>query len=192
MREVVPETFSRCLEDHAVYNWNDGIQTDILELVCALCSMLRARLRALGPSQEADEEDLVPMLASLAPAFDACCYFHLKHKLAALPPRVAATPYGAGFAAAAAEVQALAVRCNPKGPGAREQPPRRQAARERAQPRTAATPAPDAPRRRVAGAGGRVRRHGPRQRACPPLAHAHCQLLRPQRLLRRAAGGARP
>jgi hypothetical protein len=115
IREVVPETFGKCLEDGALFRWGDNIQADILDMVCGLLDLLHARLRNLGPSPEADEADLVPMLSSLAPALDPCANFHVKHRTDALPPRARNEPFGDEWAEARPDVEDLAVRArNPK------------------------------------------------------------------------------
>jgi hypothetical protein len=189
-----------------VYRWGDNIQADILDMVCALLDLLHARLRSLGPSPEADEEDLVPMLSSLATALDPSVSFHVKHRMDALPSRARGEPYGVAYAEARPEVELMSVRLHTdttlKKLSARALLPgsalawraaagraRARGASRRARHATRLTRA--ARRARSGAAGGRGRRHGPRQRAQSPLADAHCQLLWPLRRAGRAAGGAR-
>ena len=112
MRELVPETFVKCYDDHAVYRWQDNIQLDILEMGLELMELVTARLALVGgASAEADEADLVPLLSSLAPMFDADLPFHAKHRLSALPLRAAKVEVDTGFAVPQPEVDdAITVR----------------------------------------------------------------------------------
>ncbi len=90
LREHLPETFTKCLEEGAMHGWGPHIHADILDACVALMSALRARLGSLGPGAEADELDLVPMLATAAAALDWTMPYHQKHKAEPLPQRVAA------------------------------------------------------------------------------------------------------
>ena len=105
MRELVPDTFSKCFDDHAVYRWPDNIQVDILEMGLELMVLVVARVRAVGAAPaDGDEEDLVPLLSALAPVFDADLPFHAKHRLSALPSRAFKVKAEAGYALPQPEV----------------------------------------------------------------------------------------
>ena len=112
MRELVPETFTKCYDDHAVYRWQENIQADILEMGLELMVLVTARLGLVGAgTAEGDEEDLVPLLSSLAPVFDADLPFHAKHRLSPLPLRANKVRADEGYAVPQPEVDdAITVR----------------------------------------------------------------------------------
>ena len=105
MRELVPDTFSKCFDDHAVYRWGDNIQLDILEMGLELMVLVVARLGVVGDAPaDGDEEDLVPLLSALAPVFDADLPFHAKHRLSPLPLRATKVQVEEGYALPQPEV----------------------------------------------------------------------------------------
>ena len=168
LRELVPDTFCKCFEDHAVFRWTDNIQNDVLEMAVALMTLLNGRLAVVGAAPaDADEEDLVPLLSALAPVFDPDSPFHVKHRLDALPARAAKMEFAEAFAQPQPEVdEALTVcaatltRAQTKLAAGAPAPPDRARARSRAASDPGTSPV--APQENAAGqfeAGGRVHAH---------------------------------
>ena len=118
LQELMPESFSKSLDDSAVNGWAPNVRTDILEACAFLLLATKERLGLnTGGSGEADETDVVPLLQCAALALDSKTTFHQRHKHDALPQRMS-PGVPEDWAVARDDGEALVVRAcqgNPKG-----------------------------------------------------------------------------
>ena len=90
MREAVPSTFEKCLDDSALYKWSDDIHCNIYDAALLMMDVLILKLQHLR-DEEFDveaEEDLIQLLKTLSLAFDCTCHFHEHHIRDPLPTEI--------------------------------------------------------------------------------------------------------
>ncbi|KAH9300739.1 hypothetical protein KI387_012322 [Taxus chinensis] len=87
-RELIPASFERCLDDKALWRWNNELQLQIFQAAECLVELVVAKLGQLQLTRSSDAyvmEDLLPLLQTLSLAFDKHCQFHIKHKESSTP-----------------------------------------------------------------------------------------------------------
>ncbi|XP_057829363.2 uncharacterized protein LOC131040449 isoform X2 [Cryptomeria japonica] len=87
-RELIPASFERCLDDKALWRWNNDLQLQIFQAAECLVELVVAKLGQLQLLRFTDSyvmDDLLPLLQTLSLAFDKHCQFHIKHKESSTP-----------------------------------------------------------------------------------------------------------
>lgn len=100
-REAVPGTLEKCLDDKAIWRWSADVQINIFQAIRGLIDLVVLKLSQLRISRAGDfavMDDLLPLLQTLAIAFDKLCQFHLKHKETAVPTAMVASSEKSNYA----------------------------------------------------------------------------------------------
>ncbi|KAJ7514417.1 hypothetical protein O6H91_23G042900 [Diphasiastrum complanatum] len=96
-REAVPSALEKCLDDKAIWKWNGEVQFNIFEAVCRLMDLIVAKLPQLLSDDVNADEDMLPLMRTLAIAFDKQSQYHLRHK-DQTPPQLPLLPHPQKFA----------------------------------------------------------------------------------------------
>ncbi|XP_024517218.1 probable ubiquitin carboxyl-terminal hydrolase FAF-X isoform X1 [Selaginella moellendorffii] len=97
-REAVPSAFEKCLDDKAIWKWTNEIHNNIFDAVCKLMDLVSVKAPQLLLDDVGVDDDMLPLLRTLAIAFDKQCQFHLKHKEQGLPPSASSVSPPCNFA----------------------------------------------------------------------------------------------
>ncbi|GBG68280.1 hypothetical protein CBR_g2828 [Chara braunii] len=84
-REAVPNAFEKCLDDKAIWKWNDVIHSNIFDALLRLIDVVVVKLPQLFVADVGTEDDVLPLLRSLSLGLDKSSQYHIKHKEQVLP-----------------------------------------------------------------------------------------------------------